>query len=229
MKSTIKIMMALGLAMAANGALAEDTNSPAQSTLQTPVTDAEFAWNASVANLKEIRLAQYAEQNSTNTEVLTFAKHMIRDHSAANRKLTKITSAENINLPDTNAFYVVVNEDPGKQATQLMQHDTPENILKEQQISAQQLEALAGQNFDQAYADAMVKDHADAIQLFENASENVTNEDLKKFATKNLPTLHRHYDLAQALQNDVSSVQSTNTPGTNMQTNTIPVSSGTGM
>lgn len=228
MKSTIKIIIALGIAAVANTAPADDTNSPAKSSLQTPVTDGEFAWDASVANLKEIRLAQYAEQNSTNVEVQTFAKHMIRDHSAAYRKLTKITAAENINLPDTNAFYIVVNDEPEKQATQLMQHDSPEYVLKEQQIAAQHLESFTGQNFDQAYADAMVKDHADAIQLFENASENVTNEDLKRFATKTLPTLHHHYDMARSLENSVGSLQSTNASGT-AQTNMMPVAPGTGM
>jgi putative membrane protein len=231
MKPTLKIILAISIAATAHVVFADDTNSPDQSSTPAPVTEQEFTWDASIANLKEIRLAEFAEQNSTNDDVKMFARHMIHDHSAANRKLTKIASAENLNLPDTNAFYQTVSMDdqPEKQATQLMQRDTPENILKEQQISAQRVEGYAGQTFDQAYADAMVKDHVDAIQLFENASQNLADQDLKKFATKTLPTLHHHYEMAQKLQAEVGELQSTNMPNVNPQTNMAPVSPGVGM
>jgi putative membrane protein len=231
MKPTIKIILAISLAVTAQTVFADDANSPGQSSPQAPITEQEFTWDAGVANLKEIRLAEFAGQNSTNDDVKMFARHMIHDHSAANRKLTKIAAAENLDLPDTNVFYQTVSMDdqPEKQATQLIQRDTPENIQKEQQISAQRVEGYTGQSFDQAYADAMVKDHVDAIQLFENASQNLTNQDLKTFATKILPTLHRHYDMAQKLQAEVGEIQTTNLPNANPQTNTAPVLPNVGM
>jgi putative membrane protein len=231
-KPTIKIVLAISIAAATHVVFADDTNATGQSSMQPPVTEQEFTWDASVANLKEIRLSEFAEQNSTNDDVKMFAKHMIHDHSAANRKLTKIAREDNWDLPDTNAFYQTVSMDdqPEKQATQLIQHDTPENTLKEQQISAQRVEGYtAGQSFDQAYADVMVKDHVTAIQLFQNASDNLTNQDLKAFATKILPTLHHHYEMAQKLQNEVGEMQSTNTSNTYPQTNSTPMSPGTGI
>jgi len=230
MKSITNVAIVIGISLAAGVSLADDTNSPAQSSLLPPVTASDFTWNASVANLKEIRLAEFAEQTSTNDDVKTFAKKMIHDHSTANRRLTKMAMKDNFNLPDTNAFYIVVNDDqPIKQATQLITHETPESALKDQQIAAQQVEGFNGQAFDQAYAAAMVKDHADAIQLFENASENVTNEDLKRFATKMLPTLHHHYEMAQMLQTNVGDMQATNMPGAGSATNSMPVSPTVGM
>jgi putative membrane protein len=182
-----------------------------------------------VANLKEIRLSEFAEQNSTNADVKLFARHMIHDHSMANRKLLRMASTDSLNLPDTNAFYTVINEAPEKPATQLMEHETPENRLKEQQIAAQQLESFNGQTFDQSYADAMVKDHVDAIQLFQNASENVTNEDLKNFAAKTLPTLRHHYRMAQMLQNNVGPMSTNNVSNANGSTRPLPVAPGAEM
>ncbi len=226
MKPTINLVIACGAALVANVASADDTNSTAQSAMP-PVSAQDFAWDASVANLKEIRLAEFAEQTSTNDDVKLFARHMIHDHSIANRRLAKMALTDSLNLPDTNAFYIVVNNEPEKPATQLIERDTPESLLKKQQLAAQQLESFSGQSFDQAYADAMVKDHVEAIQLFENASENVTNEDLKRFATKTLPTLRHHYQMAQMLQSNVGAMPTNNVP--NPATNSMPVSPGTGM
>ncbi|MGC9943989.1 MAG: DUF4142 domain-containing protein, partial [Verrucomicrobiota bacterium] len=163
MKPIVKSLIVIGTLAIANGVNANDSNSPVQSAIQTPVSDQEFAWEASIANLKEIHLAQFAQQNSTNEDVQMYAKHMVHDHAVANRKLSEIALAEGLNLPDTNAFDIVVNIDqPQKQATQLTEHETPESKLKDQQMAAEQIESLSGRAFDQAYADAMVKDHADA-------------------------------------------------------------------
>ncbi|HEY1718158.1 MAG TPA: DUF4142 domain-containing protein [Verrucomicrobiae bacterium] len=213
MKPTLKVILVLGISIAATAAFADDalTNQS-----QQPVTPQDFTWNAAVAGLKEVRLGEFAEQNSRNADVKKFAKRMVRDHSAANKKLTKIAQAEGLNLPDTNSFYVTVtppeNEKPD---TALMaQPQTPEAQLLAEQLAAQHLESLSGAEFDQAYAQEAVKDHTAAVGLFENGSANLTDKDLKKFAKKTLPTLRDHYQMAQELQNKVNGTQSagTNSP-----------------
>ena len=209
MKPTFKIILALGISIAATAAFADEssTNQPQQS-----VTPQDFTWNAAVAGLKEVRLGEFAEQNSTNADVKKFAKRMVRDHSAANKKLTKIAQTEGLNLPDTNSFYVTVTPpDNEKQATLLMAPQTPETRLLAEQLAAQRLESLSGAEFDSAYADAMVKDHSAAVELFQNGSASLTDKDLKKFADKTLPTLRDHYQMAQNLQNKLGGMQSTNT------------------
>ena len=118
------------IAMAVTAVLADDTNNLAtSSSLQAPVSAPEFVWNASVANLKEVRLGEFAEQNSTNDDVKSFARHMVHDHLAANRRLTRAALTDGFNLPDTNAFYIFVNNDQQvKQGTQLIQRETPESM-----------------------------------------------------------------------------------------------------
>jgi putative membrane protein len=212
MKPTLKVILVLGISIAATAAFADDalTNQS-----QQPVTPQDFTWNAGVAGLKEVRLGEFALQNSQNSDVKSFARHMVRDHSAANKKLMKIAQAEGLNLPDTNSFYVTVTPpDNEKQATLLMAPLTPEARLLAEQLAAQHLESLSGAAFDEAYAQEAVKDHTAAVGLFENGSANLTDKDLKKFAEKTLPTLRDHYQMAQELQNKVSGTQSagTNSP-----------------
>src|ERR1700729_3049167 len=166
MKPTLKIILAMGISIATTTVFADGAW-----TNQSPsLTAQDFTWNAAVAGLKEVRLGQIAQQNSQNAGVKSFAKHMVRDHSAANKKLMKIAQAEGLNLPDTNSFYMTVTPPENeKQATQLMSPpQTPQARLLAEQLAAQHLESLSGAAFDQAYADCMVKDHVAAVDLFEN-------------------------------------------------------------
>ena len=208
MKPTLKTIIVMSLFATGTAVLADEaTNSISQDL--TAVTPQQFTWDATVAGLKEVRLGEIAEQNTTNADVKQFAEQMVKDHSRANLRLEKIAQAESLNLPDTNVFYVTINDQPPKQATQLMAQ-TPQEALDAQRIAVQHLQALSGRDFDLAYASAAVEDHTNAVQLFENASANLTDKKLQKFATRTLPTLREHYTMAQNLENEVNGIQSTN-------------------
>ena len=47
---------------------------------------------------------------------------------------------------------------------------------------------------------AMVKDHQEAIDLFEKASGNVKDSEVKTFIDNTLPKLRMHLDSAKAVQ-----------------------------
>ncbi len=68
----------------------------------------------------------------------------------------------------------------------------------------QRLDALSGHQFDREYAEEMVRDHAAAVRKFEWASENLSDADLRAFASKTLPTLRDHYAKAQKLALDLN-------------------------
>ncbi len=55
-------------------------------------------------------------------------------------------------------------------------------------------------DFDQEYIDQMIKDHKDAVELFENEAKKGDDVDVKAFAEKTLPTLMAHLDKAKALR-----------------------------
>jgi putative membrane protein len=65
------------------------------------------------------------------------------------------------------------------------------------------LEKKQGADFDRAYIDSMVDGHKDAIKLFEDASKNASDAEVKSFAATHLPTLQQHDEKAQQLKRTV--------------------------
>src|ERR1700677_4966303 len=197
-----KMILAAALCAFAVPVFGDDMNATNPSTPPPTLTPADFAWDASLINLKEIRLGEAAQSNSQNTAVQEFGEHMVRDHSRLNARLAKIAGDEGLALPDTNTFYIAVQQPEEKQATQLLP-ETPQQRLQDAQLDVQNLVALSGPAFDQAYADAMVKGHQKAMQKFENASTSLTDDQLKKYADHGLRTIRGHYEMAQKLQSEV--------------------------
>jgi putative membrane protein len=221
MKPTLnKIIFATGISIAATMAFADD---------QMPLTGQQFVLTAGAAGLKEVHLGKVALQKSQDADIKSFAKHMVRDHSSANKKLMKIAEKEGLSCAPTNLFSMSdtnstevnsnaesapFNSSAGigahnlKGAEELMLAlQSPTNV---EYLAVQRLEAMPEPDFDQAYANQAVRDHVQAIQLFENASTSLTDKDLQKFAEKTLPTLREHLRMAQDLQNKFGGIQTTN-------------------
>ncbi len=178
------------------------------------VTPADFAWDAAVINLKEIRLGEAAQTNSQNEAVQDFGKHMVRDHSRLEARLAKIAMAEGLPLPDTNTFDVFVPpQENEKPATELMA-GTPAERLRAAQLDVQDLSSMSGTAFDQAYADAMVKGHEKAVEKFEAASASLQDEPLKRYANTGLRAIRHHLEMAEQLQSGL--MQNTNAPAGGM-------------
>jgi putative membrane protein len=57
-----------------------------------------------------------------------------------------------------------------------------------------------GQDFDRAYIAQMVKDHTEAVRLFEQQAERDADPEVKAFAQKTLPTLREHLEMARSIQ-----------------------------
>lgn len=195
-----KVALAVTVCALAVPVLADDSDQNNQPAVATP---ADFAWDAGLINLEEIRLGQAAQSNSHNKAVKKFGMHMVRDHSKLEDKLAKIAASEGLQLPDTNTFYEEVSEPEEKPATELMAV-TPQQKLLDAQMDAQHLVSLKGNDFDQAYADAMVKGHDKAIQEFEDASTALQDSSLRGYADKGLRVIRHHYEMAQKLQSQVS-------------------------
>src|SRR6202161_4666109 len=105
MKLTIwnKIVLALGISSIAIPALADESASSTNQSAPT-LTSQQFVSDAAVGGMKEVFLSETALVTSTNDDIKSFAKHMIKDHRAENKKLAKIAEAEGLNFPPTNTF-----------------------------------------------------------------------------------------------------------------------------
>jgi putative membrane protein len=218
MKTTIvnKIVFVLGISSMALPAFADDS---ASSTNQPPptLTSQQFVSDAAVGGMKEIFLSKVALDETTNTDIKEFARRMVKDHSKANKKLMKIAEAEGLNFPSTNTFSAddpswsdprISNPDSLKGAEMLTMTNLP--YLTDYQ-DIKRLQSLAGDQFVQAYLSEMVMDHAQAVSEFETASQTLSDRKLKKFAGKTLPTLQKHSEMAQKLNDEYNTPNGTNT------------------
>ena len=138
------------------------------------VTPQSFASQAAVIGRAEIELGQIALKNTQDANVRTYAERMVKDHSAADKKLQAIAAKENLQLPQA--------------------------LDKEHESLKAKLQGLQGEDFDRAYAQAMAKGHDKAVALFESASQQPQMPDeLKQFAASTLPTLEQHKEMAHSL------------------------------
>jgi putative membrane protein len=222
MKSTIwnKIALALSVFSIAIPALADESSS---ATNQAPPTLAsqQFVSDAAVGGMKEVFLSETALVTSTNDDIKHFARRMVKDHSAANKKLARIAADEGLIFPPTNSFSaddpnwsnpLIVNPESVKGGQLLMMPTLP--YLRDY-LDVKHLQSLAGGQFDQTYLSDMAGDHTQAVSEFETASQDLTDSALKAFATKTLPTLQRHSKMAQELNdryNLSSGASTTNQP-----------------
>ena len=139
--------------------------------------DAKFAVDAANGGMAEVALGKLAEGKATNAKVKEFAAMMVADHTKANDELMALAQSKNITLPQA------VSSD--KQATM-------DNLTKK-----------SGSDFDKAYVDQMVDDHKKTVSLFEDASKNAKDADIKAFVDKTLPTLKAHLEHANAIHDSM--------------------------
>src|SRR5687768_14383675 len=138
------------------------------------VTPESFASQAAIIGKAEIELGQIALKNTQDAGVRKYAERMVKDHSAADKKLKAIAAKESLQLP--------------------------QSLDQEHESLKMKLQSLKGADFDRAYMNAMAKGHDKAVALFESASQQTQMPgELKQFAASTLPTLEEHKEMAHSL------------------------------
>lgn len=138
----------------------------------------EFVREAADISMAEVQLANLAIQKASSQAVKDFAQQMLEDHSTANDQLKDLATGENITIPSA------------------VSSDAQDNIDK--------LNKLSGTEFDKEYMDQMVKDHEKSVSDFEEASQNVSDPELKAWVDQTLPKLRNHLDMAQSIQRRIN-------------------------
>jgi putative membrane protein len=135
--------------------------------------DMAFLKKASAANLAEVQLGQLALAQATNSDTKAFGQRMVDDHTAANSKLSDIARDQSL----------VASEAPSAA----------------EQATYAKLKGMQGSAFDHAYDRQAVKDHQNAIKLFQGEAAHGKDPALRDFANQTLPTLKEHLSMAMKL------------------------------
>ncbi|HEX6045305.1 MAG TPA: DUF4142 domain-containing protein [Pyrinomonadaceae bacterium] len=135
--------------------------------------DRDFLMDAAMGGMMEVEMGRMAAQLGSSDAVKQFGRRMVDDHSKANTELTSLASSKGITLP------------------------TALDQKHRQEMS--KMQRMKGADFDRAYMKLMVSDHTKDVSEFEKQSTRGTDPDLKAFASKTLPTLQEHLQLARSI------------------------------
>jgi putative membrane protein len=151
----------------------KDTTTTGATGIAVVEDDAKFAVDAANGGMTEVELSKLAQTKSTNAKVKEFADAMVADHGKANDELKAIAATKNITLPDS--------------------------LSADSKSAWNDLSKKSGAEFDKAYVDKMFADHKSTVDMFESASKNLKDPELKAFVDKTLPTIKGHLGHATAL------------------------------
>lgn len=133
-------------------------------------TDKSFMTQAAYSNNAEVAAGALAASKSGNTEISNFGQMMVTDHTEAQTELSSLATSVSVTLPDgmDDAHIALIND----------------------------LTINTGVEFDTLYISSQIKDHQEAITLFQNEINNGSNTRVKAYAQKYLPKLQAHLQSA---------------------------------
>jgi putative membrane protein len=152
---------------------------------KTPkLTDPEIASVAVTANQIDINYARLANEKSKNSDVLNFAKMMIKDHQSIIDQATALVKKLGVTPKD---------------------NDVSKSLNSQAESTMNTLKAKSGIDFDKAYIDNEVAVHKAVIETLQNVLiPQSQNAELKALLNKVLPIIKSHLQMAETAQKKVS-------------------------
>ena len=167
--------------------LGHQESSPVLSTTEAVMKDEAFVRAAARGGLSEIKLGKLAMDQGSNEAVKAFGTRMVAEHTKAGDDLKEAAKEENIGLPT--------------------------DLTAKDQATYDRLSKLSGAEFDQAYAQDMVKDHQQDLRDFQREANHGNDDVIRGFASETVPMIQQHLDQAKEMLKAVSPAVSRRTTG----------------
>jgi len=142
-------------------------------------TDQKFITEAIQGNYAEVEMGKLAQQKGQSDAVKSFGQMLVSDHSAANEKAIAAAKQMGVTPPT------------GPSDKQKADHD--------------KMAKMSGADFDRSFARDMVADHKKDIKEYEKAAEK--KDPAGQYASESLPTLHKHLDTAEKIEQGKSAAK----------------------
>jgi putative membrane protein len=140
---------------------------------QQAIADQTFVRKALEGGAAEVQLGQLAQQKSQSDDVKQFGQKMVEDHTQLGDQMKPIAKQLGVKEP----------KEPSKKDKQLMS----------------KLQSLSGPQFDEAYIQAMVKDHNQDLKEFKDAAQMAQDPNLKQVAQQGVGTISHHLQMIQQI------------------------------
>ena len=137
--------------------------------------DQTFLLKAAQGGATEVAASKAAQTKAASNDVKSFAQMMIKDHTAVGDELKQLAGSKGVQ---------VAEQPPSAQQAKL-----------------DAMSKLDAKTFDKSYASEIgVNAHENTVALFEKASADAKDPDVKAFASKALPSLKHHLEMAKTLK-----------------------------
>ena len=186
-----KLLIAAGTALLATACASSNMDaepSQAASDPTDPTSAMGYLAMAASSDMFETESSRLALQMSRNEAVRSFAQMMVSDHMRTTAELQTIARDAGVTPP-------------------------PPMMMPHHRDMLDRLRAAPATDFDQAYKDAQVMAHQEAITLHNNYADRGDRPAFRDFAARTVPVIRMHYDHAQRLP-------------VNMQAPSAPVQAG---
>jgi putative membrane protein len=167
--------------------LGHQESSPVSSTAEAVMKDEAFVRVAARGGLAEIKLGKLAMDQGSNEGVKAFGTRMVAEHTKAGNELKEAAKEENIGLPT--------------------------DLSAKDQTTYDRLSKLSGADFDQAYAQDMVKDHQQDLRDFQREANHGNDDVIRSFASATVPMIQQHLDQAKEMLKAVLPASGRHTTG----------------
>ena len=131
----------------------------------------KFIKEAIQGNLAEVKVGQLAQEKGASQGVKDFGAALVKDHGSANQNATQAAQQMNVTPPAK---------------PNMMQTHVYDKLAK-----------LSGEQFDQQFIKAMLKDHKEDVAKYQRESNQ--SGPAADYAKQTLPTLKAHLKMAEDL------------------------------
>lgn len=155
--------------------------SPTAASTVLSASEKQFLVDAAANTQYELAVAQIAKDKAADSAVKSYAAMLVGDHSESQTKLQLLAQRRQVALPS--------------------------KLPADKQRVVDQLNRASGKDFDRQFIQTVgLRDHKADIELFEKASRDAKDNEVREFAASALPTLRAHLSAAQNLPPSVSSL-----------------------
>lgn len=148
--------------------------------VQNMDNDALFVAEAASANMLQVQLAALAEGQAVSPEVKNLAQRIAADHGHMTDELQNMASQSNFVLPA--------------------------ELGAAHQKSYDNVANRSGLSFDLSYIKTIVQEHQDLLKRHEDLAENGHTMEVKQYASRQIPLLRQHLQMAEALEEKVQNI-----------------------
>lgn len=141
--------------------------------MQQNMSDQAFVSKALQGGDAEVQLGQLAQQKSQSSDVKDFGQKMVQDHTQLGDQMKPI--AQQLGVKE------------------------PKGLSKKDKQLMAKLQGMNGPQFDDAYIQAMVKDHKKDLSEFKEEADTTQNPNLKQAAQQGAQVISQHLAMIQQI------------------------------